>query len=133
MEKISRNFTKQDIAILLVLILFGVVASIWIYLPDRSYGTFLDIRQNGQVIKTLPLYTDHEETITSNDGGSNTFSIKDGVVSMTRSDCGDHTCIRTGKIKKTGESIVCLPHRLVLQITTDKNENDIREPDMIAH
>ena len=30
--------------------------------------------------------------------------------------CGDHTCIRTGAISREGETIVCLPHRMVVRV-----------------
>ena len=30
--------------------------------------------------------------------------------------CGDHTCVRTGEIFRDGETIVCLPHKLVIAV-----------------
>ena len=48
---------------------------------------------------------------------------------MTDADCGDHTCIETGDINDVGESIVCLPHRLVLKITAEEENG----PDAIVH
>ena len=35
---------------------------------------------------------------------------------MTEANCGDHTCVRMGRISRAGEAIVCLPHRLVVEI-----------------
>jgi hypothetical protein len=138
-DRIRSHFSKWDIIILTVLLLFGIVITTWIYLPAGSSGNtdtlFLEIRQNGELKKTLPLSTDTEETISS-DGQSNTFLIKNGAVSMETANCGDHTCIRTGAIKTSGESIVCLPHRLVLQIiSSSENSTDGSEtkPDVIVH
>ena len=48
--------------------------------------------------------------------GENVLVIKDGEASVTEADCPDGVCIRMGSISKTGENIVCLPHRLVVQI-----------------
>lgn len=79
----------------------------------------------------LPLYQDIEKTITGEGSGSNTFYIKNGSVTMTHATCGDKTCINTGSISKAGESIVCLPHRLVLYITAGDN-SDSNTPDAIV-
>lgn len=132
MEKKEQIFTKWDIVILLFLILIGVFISVWIFRPATVPGNSLEVRQNGRVLKILPLNRDIKETIYSENGGTNTFSIQNGSVSMVEADCGDHTCIQTGSIQENGESIVCLPHRLVLQITSSE-ENTETKPDGIVH
>ncbi len=135
MDKKEQIFTKWDIIILLFLILAGVFFSVWMFHPASAPGNILEVRQNGRVLKTLPLDQNSRETISSEGGGTNTFIIQDGSVSMIEADCGDHTCIQTGNIQKGGESIVCLPHRLVLQIVAseEKNSNTKTEPDGIVH
>jgi hypothetical protein len=35
---------------------------------------------------------------------------------MKDADCPDKLCEKTGKISKNGETIVCLPHRVVVEI-----------------
>ncbi len=116
----ARIFTKQDVALLVILSLTGIALSVWVFLPSPSAAGSLEIQQDGKVVKTLPLSEDHQETITSGHGQVNTFSIKGGVVSMESANCGDHTCVRTGTIQRVGESIICLPHRLVLRIIGDE-------------
>lgn len=81
---------------------------------------------------TLPLANDTQKTITGPNGGSNTFYIKNGTITMNSADCGDKTCIRTGTISKAGESIVCLPHRLVLTITSGDAGAESTIPDAIV-
>ncbi len=132
-KHIGWGLTKQDIGILFLLALIGIILSIWIYLPGHPPGDMLEIRQNGKILKTLPLDKDCEETIRSEDGGVNTFTIKNKQVSMNEASCGDHTCIQTGVIHRAGESIVCLPHRLVLQITASEKNSETNVPDAIVH
>ncbi len=133
-KNISKRFlTKWDIGILLFLILIGTMITAWIYRPSNASGNSVEIRQNGAVIKTLPLDKDTEETLTFENGASNTFYIRNKTVSMKAANCGDHTCIRTGEIAHPGESIVCLPHRLVLQIVTRGEKNAPETPDAIVH
>lgn len=133
MQQTKWILKKQDAVTLFLLVVIGILISIFIWLPGKSPGSFLEIQQNGKVVKTLPLTEDHSETITSENGGKNTFTIQNGTVSMREANCGDHTCIRTGSISKSGESIVCLPHRLIFRITKDETKPDSSEPDAIVH
>lgn len=129
-----RLFTKYDFFLLLFLIVIGTALTLGIYLPKDTPGkTVLEIRQNGTVVKTLSLtLSDYSETITFPDGGENTFTIDNGTVWMRDANCNDHTCTNTGIIRRAGESIVCLPHRLVLQIVTEDSATP-QEPDAVVH
>lgn len=129
----TRIFSRFDIILFIILVLIGAAVTVWIYFPRNSTATHLEIRQNGSIIMTLPLDTDTEQTITGINGNTNTFQIKDQTAMMLQADCGDHTCISTGRISRTGESIVCLPHRLVLQITSSGNSEEDNAPDAIVH
>ena len=48
--------------------------------------------------------------------GSLTVRIEDGAVWVERSDCPDQVCVRTGRITQAGETIVCLPAEMALEI-----------------
>ena len=120
---------KADFGILTALFLLGIILSIFIFRPENEEPGKLEVRQNGKVILTLPLNRDTVKTIKTETGSYNTFSLQNGRVAMNDADCNDHTCVDTGEIGNVGESIVCLPHRLVLQITAA----DGNAPDAIVH
>ena len=50
----------------------------------------------------------------------NLISVTDGVVVVEAADCMDQICVRHKEISSTGESIICLPHRLVVEIVGDE-------------
>lgn len=108
---------KKDVVLIAILSAIGLVLTLFIFSPSKDDAAYLEVRQSGKVVMTLPLDNDTTQTIYDNEKKSNTFYIKDGIVSMKHADCSDHTCVRTGSISRTGETIVCLPHRLVLEIT----------------
>lgn len=117
-------FSLPDLILILGLVLAGILLSAWVFFPDSTAAAYVEVRQNGNVIMTLPLDRDTEQTVKGNNGSTNTFEVKDHSVAMTTADCGDRTCINTGRISQTGESIVCLPHRLVLQIIPERSTDD---------
>ena len=50
-------------------------------------------------------------------GDTNVCEIKDKKVSMISADCPDQLCIHQRTIQLQGETIVCLPNKVVLEIT----------------
>lgn len=47
---------------------------------------------------------------------TNVCEIKDGKVHMVSAKCPDQLCKKQGPIQKSGETIVCLPNKVVLEI-----------------
>ena len=46
-----------------------------------------------------------------------TLELKDNRIRVSETGCADKTCLRTGFIEKSGQTIVCLPNRVVVRIT----------------
>ncbi|AHM56907.1 hypothetical protein EAL2_c16120 [Peptoclostridium acidaminophilum DSM 3953] len=51
--------------------------------------------------------------------GSNIVYIHDGGAEVIDADCRDLICKKTGFISKPGQTIVCLPHKLVVTISAE--------------
>lgn len=126
---------KKDIFFLIFLSLSGMILMWCLYfVPDKSHSSlFLIVRQNGKVIETLSLDQNITRTVSSHQGHTNVFRIQDGLVTMEQADCGDHTCVNTGSISRAGQSIVCLPNKLVLQIEAGSGKNEGDTPDAVVH
>lgn len=108
----------MDYLLFIVLILLGVGLSVWIYFPRTVSGSQLEIRIDGVVTERRSLSEDCKKQIQTPDGGSNWFEIKNGTVYMREADCHDKICVGMHGISKSGETIVCLPHKLVLAIVS---------------
>lgn len=48
--------------------------------------------------------------------GTNFLTIQDGKAQMSKADCPDKICVRHKAISKDGESIICLPNKVVVSI-----------------
>ena len=64
----------------------------------------------------LPLDKD-AETVISSSAGSNTVVVQNGTVRVSDADCPNHDCVNQGAISKAGQQIVCLPHKLTIDIS----------------
>lgn len=86
------------------------------------------LRVDGEEIKTFNLI-EGQATYTylyeDDDGDSNLIEIQGDRIRIKEADCGDQICVRRGWASKNGETIVCLPHKLVIEIqTTDGSDID---------
>ena len=71
--------------------------------------------------------TDETKTIRVEhpDGSYNVVCIEQGTVRVEDADCDNHDCIKQGRISKVGQSVICLPHQMVIRIVgTQDSEYD---------
>ena len=54
----------------------------------------------------------------------NTVEVKDKEIRIKSSDCPEQICVNTGYISKPGPAIICLPHRVVIEIQTVDGQTD---------
>ena len=120
---------KRDIILALVLILLGIVCYGVIRLGQKK-GSQVIIYEDQKEIGRYDLNTDTTKEIQTAKG-MNILEIKNGMAYVTEADCPDQVCIRMGKISKTGENIVCLPHKLVVQLEGDSAADEQDELDVI--
>lgn len=107
---------KKDIVIILVLLIMAVISIVFINICFDKGNTVVVI------VDDKELYTyDLNEEQTINLPTGNTLVIEDGYAYISHSDCPDKICIKQGKIQNVGETIICLPHKLVVKIQVDSH------------
>ena len=114
---------KRDIILIVSLLVVGIIALvIWhfIYSVDGKYVT---IEQRDNLIGIYPLNVDKEIEIEHRGEVVNKIVIEDGYCYMEEAECPDHLCIKQGKVNKSGQTIVCLPNRVVVTVV-DSNNSD---------
>lgn len=76
------------------------------------------IRDGEQNVYELPLNQNTTKTVTT-DLGTNLIEIKDGRVHIEEADCPNQDCVHQGWVDAAGEQIVCLPHKLTVDIVDE--------------
>ena len=113
---------KADVILALALIVIGLAMS-WFFSFGQAAGSELVITRGGKVFGTYSLAEDRTIEV-KQDSHINKITIKNGHVSMSFSDCHGQDCIQQHSISRTGESIVCLPNKVMLEIQGGKSEYD---------
>ena len=124
----GRKFRNDLIFIAAILAVVAIGAAALFFL--RGEGSTVRVEVDGTVIGTYPLSVDREVEIITGDNGEelNLLVIKDGKATVTTATCPDGICAAHRPISREGESIICLPHKVVVTVIGGSGE----EPDVIA-
>ena len=113
-------FKKLDFVIIAVLMILSFLPEI---ILGASVGkglsnTYAEITVSGKLYKNIPLSQHRgEETIElKTKDGVNIIKIKDNKIGIIEADCPDKVCMNPQYIEKPGESLVCLPHKVMIEI-----------------
>lgn len=112
----KKRFGKNDlifIGILLTIALVVFFAGSWIY---GKKGAKVQITVDGEVYGTYALNKEQTVTIEKKDKVTNILQIEDGTAKMITADCPDQLCVHQQEISKAGQTIVCLPNKVVVEV-----------------
>ena len=117
---------KGDVILIIGIVLFSLSSIFYIkYFLNRDTDTkYLSIQVNGREINTIDILNpdNDQEFEIDTEYGKNKVIIEDGYVRIRSANCPDQVCVIHKKISKTGETIVCLPNKLVLEIKGDNDD-----------
>ena len=108
------KFRPGDLIAAAVIAALALAVAIVFFAAQQSGPAEAEIRQNGELITTIPLDEDTEFVL---DGEyRNTVTVKDGQIAITASDCPGGDCVLSGWRSTAGQSIVCLPNLVEIRI-----------------
>lgn len=106
---------KRGDTILIIVFLLAALVCCGLWLLLRKDGGAVIVEQEGRETARYVLNEDRTVRIEGEDG-YNLLVIKSGEVYLSEADCPNLLCVKTGKIRYAGQSIVCLPHKLAVRI-----------------
>ena len=112
---------RLDIIIIAAILLVSLSLLLIVTL-SKEEGSVVVVEIDGTTVATYPLDKNAEYSL---NGGSNVLVIEDGVAYMSYSNCPDHTCEKTGKIRYVGQTIICLPNKIAVTIKGDNAEGGV--------
>ena len=110
----------RDIVLILAIALVGLCL---LFFNGRKTtpGSSVVVEVDGKTVASYPLDTDGVFVL---NGGTNTLEIKDGRARISDADCPNMQCVRQGWISRGGQSIVCLPNKLIVTVTSSDRSVD---------
>lgn len=105
---------KNDIVLISVLLAAAGGLALFLLLT-RQAGGRARVQVDGETVMELPLSED-TRIVLGEGGHTNTLVIQNGTAQVVEAACPDQVCVRQGAVQYAGESIVCLPHKLIVSI-----------------
>ena len=111
----NKRFGKTDfmvLAVVLAVLVFAVIFTAF----KREQGETVVISLDGEVYREVPLEKDQEIEIKKEGITINVLEIREGKADMRKASCPDKLCVHQKPVSKSGESIVCLPNKVVVEV-----------------
>lgn len=105
----------KDIIFIMCVLVSAVLIWVLFRYMNGSEGDSVVVIQDGQETERYLLSEDNIYIISYGEE-YNLLMISDGEAFITDADCPDGLCMKQRAIFRNGESIICLPHKLVIQV-----------------
>lgn len=121
---------KGDIVVSLGIIILSIFLAIFVFRPREADSTYVSISREGKEIERIEFTKDNigKTLRLDSEYGYNVLEIGDKKIRSIDADCKEKVHMKQGWISKPGQTLVCLPHKLVVEIKA-KDE----KPPLIDH
>lgn len=114
MEIKSKAKIRNDIILIAAVVLIAAIALVCLAL-FRKEGSVAVVTVDGELFGKYPLAVDTQVEIVT-EHGRNLLVISNNCADVTEASCPDHICSEHRAISSEGETIVCLPNKVVISI-----------------
>lgn len=115
----KKRLLRNDILFIAALLAIVLIAGLCLYL-FRGEGNTVTVLVDGKEYATYSLDKDRVEDIHTGEDGLNRLVIQDGKAWVETASCPDGICANHKPIHRDGESIVCLPNKVVITVHADE-------------
>lgn len=117
----DKKVGKKEILLLVIIFVAAVIGYFVFQKMQSTPGGQVKVTVDGSVYGTYDLHTTGEKAqkieIKNAEGTvTNTLVIENGKADMISADCPDKLCVNQPAISSNGETIVCLPNKVVVEV-----------------
>lgn len=110
----NKKKIRNDIILIAAVVLIAAIGFV-LYVATRQGGSVVVVEIDGEFFGKYPLSEDASVSIDT-ERGHNLLIIENGRARIDEADCPDLICAEHAPILNTGETIVCLPNRVIVVI-----------------
>lgn len=114
---------KNDLIFIGIIFVAIFVVMILMKTVFLNNGEVVEILIDGKLQETFSL-EENQEYMIETKGDFNKLIIEDGKAYIEDASCPDRLCVQQKSIKLSGESLICLPNKVVVRISGKSTEID---------
>ncbi len=116
---------RKDIVIISILLLVSAAGYLALNWTSRAGSLYAEIYCNGALIDTVDLYESDDYYLTYDEIPQITFHVYHNGVAFHASDCPDKICIKSGYLRISGQTAVCMPNRTYVVVHRKGGDDEI--------
>ena len=122
----KKNKIRNDVILVTVILVIAVAGLLFIN-GTKVEGSKVIVKIDGVETQSYSLSENTEFKIQTgkNNENINVVVIENGKVRVTEADCPDGICIDYRPISYVGQTIVCLPHKVVVEIVGESDNTGL--------
>ena len=107
-----------DILVVLAVVALAAASALTVW-PGRDSGSLTAVvtADGEELDRFAPADLAAGPRTYTHNGYTLTVTAEDGGLHVSEADCPTQDCVHTGTISRSGQSIVCLPARIIIQLT----------------
>ena len=110
----SKLFAKGDLLLIAIILIVSLGISLHLF-SSKDNPTVAELYINNKLAKVIPLSQEGYFKY-KYDNVSFSVDVKEGRVRISESNCPRKVCVHQGWISHSGESIICVPNKVVVKI-----------------
>ncbi len=116
---------KADIMLVVIILIIGLAPSL-VFGVGEAKGSEVKITVDNKLYGSYDIFSDATIIIddSENSNETNVVKIEKGKVFMEEANCIGNDCVHQGAKENTGESIICLPHKVLIEIEGGESNYD---------
>lgn len=122
--KKSKRVKLGDLIIILILLVISIIPFYFLLSPMRESNNIIAvIKVDNKQVKKLSL--NHDIVWKYQHGNKlNVVNVKNHKIRMIDANCKDQICVKDGWKSKIGDTIVCLPHKFLVELKVENENNE---------
>ncbi len=120
-----RKYLSRNDCILIGFIVVISLLTVFLFSCVAKNGDTVCVYVNNILYGEYPLSEDADVIVNSSNSGTNRLIIRNGCANISEANCKNQLCVNQRAISMDGETIVCLPNKVVCIVKADdKGEYD---------
>ncbi len=112
---------SRDLMLVLICILVAIFVGIFVFVNNHNQNEFLPVAvikyDNNEIYRIDLNSVDEPYYIPIENEYHTKILVEKGKICFAEAECPDKVCVNTGKISRPGQIAVCIPAKLIIEIT----------------
>lgn len=115
---------KNDLKmIVIVLIIIAILFIVFYFNKDKAHTAL--VYYGSEKILTIDLNI-NKEYVVKGDNGDVVIKVLDKKIKVIEENSPYHLCSKQGYISNSGESIICLPNKIIIELPSDSIDTEVK-------